>query len=433
MKISACYIVKNEAANLPRSLASLGDAWDELVVVDTGSTDETVAIATRAGARVLHYTWQDDFAAARNFALDHATGDWVIFLDADEYFARPLVRAELTAWLAQPPQPQELRLLHNYQSPASVRTVGTDVATPVATGGAASLMTSQETSGAAAEKLTAQPAAGAGETVVDVVLVVLENLERGEQAGQGTLTPGCPRILRRDLALRYRGRIHEQPCYVGQPPRPLCLRYAPDTLRLLHTGYAQVLSPAKSRRNLHILQAEIAAHGLQPGYHYYLADCYQGLGDYAAAAREAAAGIAEDTEMLGDGTHLYHVVIESLRHLGGRDAEMLQWAERGIAAFPEQPEFYAEQGMCLCALGRLPEARQALIEALIRYEEDAPRPEGGYFYARQAGQCAARLGEIMTLQGDPAEAATWYGLANHYAPHDPHVQAKIRRWRERRE
>lgn len=399
MKISACYIVKNEAANLPRSLASLGDAWDELVVVDTGSTDETVAIATRAGARVLHYTWQDDFAAARNFALDHATGDWVIFLDADEYFARPLVRAELTAWLAQPPQPQELRLLHNYQPPAAGQTAVTEPA----------------------------------ETVVDVVLVVLENLERGEQAGQGTLTPGCPRILRRDLALRYRGRIHEQPCYVGQPPRPLCLRYAPDTLRLLHTGYAQVLSPAKSRRNLHILQAEIAAHGLQPGYHYYLADCYQGLGDYAAAAREAAAGIAEDTEMLGDGTHLYHVVIESLRHLGGRDAEMLQWAERGIAAFPEQPEFYAEQGMCLCALGRLPEARQALIEALIRYEEDAPRPEGGYFYARQAGQCAARLGEIMTLQGDPAEAATWYGLANHYAPHDPHVQAKIRRWRERRE
>lgn len=86
MKISACYIAKNEAANLPRSINSLKAQVDEIVVVDTGSEDSTVTAAKSLGARVYHYSWQDDFAAARNFALAKTTGDWLILLDADEYF-----------------------------------------------------------------------------------------------------------------------------------------------------------------------------------------------------------------------------------------------------------------------------------------------------------------------------------------------------------
>ncbi len=86
MKISACYIVKNEEKNLARSIESLQDYYDELVVVDTGSTDKTVAIATAYGARLFHFSWENNFAKARNFALSKATGDWIIFLDADEYY-----------------------------------------------------------------------------------------------------------------------------------------------------------------------------------------------------------------------------------------------------------------------------------------------------------------------------------------------------------
>ena len=86
MKISACVIAKNEAENLPRWLASMRVFADEMIVVDTGSTDETVAIARAGGAQVLHFDWINDFSAAKNFALDAATGDWVVFTDADEYF-----------------------------------------------------------------------------------------------------------------------------------------------------------------------------------------------------------------------------------------------------------------------------------------------------------------------------------------------------------
>ena len=84
MKISACYITKDEAANLPRSLASIAGAYDELVVVDTGSQDATQEIARSAGARLLFVPWQDDFSMPRNAAIEHATGDWILFLDADE-------------------------------------------------------------------------------------------------------------------------------------------------------------------------------------------------------------------------------------------------------------------------------------------------------------------------------------------------------------
>ena len=87
IRISACYITKNEEHTLARSLTSLKGQVDELIVVDTGSTDNTVAVAKEYGAQVYHYEWTHDFAAARNAALDKATGDWVIFLDADEYFA----------------------------------------------------------------------------------------------------------------------------------------------------------------------------------------------------------------------------------------------------------------------------------------------------------------------------------------------------------
>lgn len=82
--LSLAMIVKNEAANLPRCLGSVRDLVDEMVVVDTGSTDGTVAIAESFGARMGHFPWIDDFAAARNESLRLCSGDWVLVLDGDE-------------------------------------------------------------------------------------------------------------------------------------------------------------------------------------------------------------------------------------------------------------------------------------------------------------------------------------------------------------
>jgi glycosyltransferase involved in cell wall biosynthesis len=86
---SLTLIARNEAGNLPACLASLRDLVDDIVVVDTGSTDDTRAVAASLGARVFDFPWRDSFAAARNEALRHARGRWVLWLDADEVFDEP--------------------------------------------------------------------------------------------------------------------------------------------------------------------------------------------------------------------------------------------------------------------------------------------------------------------------------------------------------
>ena len=98
MKISACVITKNEEKNLPLWLDSMKRVADELIVVDTGSEDGTVEAARKGGAKVFFFPWIDDFSAAKTFALEKATGEWILFLDADQYFAEeayPKVRAVL--------------------------------------------------------------------------------------------------------------------------------------------------------------------------------------------------------------------------------------------------------------------------------------------------------------------------------------------------
>ena len=85
--MTACLIVRDCASDLAGCLASVRPFVDDLVVLDTGSVDDTVAVATAAGARVHRMAWADDFAAARNAALAHCTGDWVLSIDADEVAA----------------------------------------------------------------------------------------------------------------------------------------------------------------------------------------------------------------------------------------------------------------------------------------------------------------------------------------------------------
>lgn len=86
VRISQCMIVKDEEENIRKALSwGKGIIWEQ-IVVDTGSRDRTVQIAESMGARVYHYTWTDDFSAAKNYAISKAGGEWIAFLDADETF-----------------------------------------------------------------------------------------------------------------------------------------------------------------------------------------------------------------------------------------------------------------------------------------------------------------------------------------------------------
>ncbi len=117
--LSACLIVKDEEEMIARALTSLAAVADEIVVLDTGSTDDTVVIARSLGATVHEGEWHDDFGRARNEALAHCSGRWVLSIDADEellvgnadVFRRQLRRSTLDAYTVR---------IHNIQDVSGV-------------------------------------------------------------------------------------------------------------------------------------------------------------------------------------------------------------------------------------------------------------------------------------------------------------------------
>jgi len=84
--ISLCMIVKNEEETLARCLESVKDIVDEIIIIDTGSTDKTKEVAGAFTDKVIDFTWIDDFSAARNFSFQHATKEYILWLDADDVF-----------------------------------------------------------------------------------------------------------------------------------------------------------------------------------------------------------------------------------------------------------------------------------------------------------------------------------------------------------
>lgn len=85
MKLSLCMIVKNEELTLDRCLSSVSDFVDEIIIVDTGSTDSTKEIAKKYNAKIYDFEWVNDFSKARNFSFSKATGDYTMWLDGDDY------------------------------------------------------------------------------------------------------------------------------------------------------------------------------------------------------------------------------------------------------------------------------------------------------------------------------------------------------------
>ncbi len=90
-RVSIAMIVRDEAQMVPGFLQAVDGLWDELIVVDTGSSDATPSLFAEAGAKVIHSPWRNDFSAARNVSLSHSTGDWVLVLDADERVSPPFI------------------------------------------------------------------------------------------------------------------------------------------------------------------------------------------------------------------------------------------------------------------------------------------------------------------------------------------------------
>ncbi len=110
--LTLCMIIRDEQDMLPDFLSSVAGLWDEFVAVDTGSCDDSVRLLEAAGARVIHFPWVDDFAAARNASLENATGRWILYLDADER-PTPELKNQIKALMDDPDAGAATLILRN--------------------------------------------------------------------------------------------------------------------------------------------------------------------------------------------------------------------------------------------------------------------------------------------------------------------------------
>ncbi len=300
MRISACYIVRDEAEKLERSLQSIEGAVDEIIVVDTGSADATVNVAESHGASVYSFPWQDDFSAARNVSLSKATGDWILVVDADEYFPEGIG--------------------------ANIRHV--------------------------IEQYGAEK---------DLLLLIRRELD--EDQGIVLLDSYVPRLLRRVEGLAYEGAIHEEPRHNGAAIQRMAAVPGQD-LFMMHTGYSSTLSQAKGERNLALLLKELNGGHPRDSIYMYLAETYSGLDDEENALKYAWLDVNSGRKAYAYASRSYRILLSKLAKRPESFLERRKAAMMAVKDFPELPEFHADYAECLGFgmdyRGALREAKAAL-------------------------------------------------------------------------
>lgn len=216
IQLSQCMIVKNEEKNIRRALDWGKNIVYEQIVVDTGSTDRTVEIAREMGAKVYHFPWINDFSAAKNFALDQAKGNWIAFLDADEYYASSDVKEII---------PLLTRLETNFQ-------------------------------------LNKRP---------HIVRSVLVNLKSD---GTPSSSGAQDRLFKNLPELRYQFKIHET-LYLSSSGE-LFVTDIKNQLTILHTGYTEEAfkETAKVKRNITLLEETLKERPDDINVWSYLGDSY---------------------------------------------------------------------------------------------------------------------------------------------------------------
>ncbi|NLM74439.1 MAG: glycosyltransferase [Clostridiaceae bacterium] len=305
MKISTCLIVKNEADNIARCLDSVKTISDEIIVVDTGSTDNTVEIARSFGARVYFYEWDNNFSNAKNFALDKATGDWIIFLDADEYFDSDTPKNLL----------QMLKRINNDKDH-------------------------------------------------DAVLFKMCHTE-GYNGRIISVTPTV-RAFRGLNKIRFFGSVHEQPLNKDNTLYAANMTDY-DSLVVYHTGYSSVLLPEKVNRNLEILKNEIVNNNITHFTYYYMSSLYNNLNNPEECIKYALLALKEpgfEKTILAYQPYVF--IIDNMLKLKTKYKfeEIEKYINEAIGRFPTHPEIWYVTGNVRKEQGDYTDAIESYQKAL---------------------------------------------------------------------
>lgn len=361
--VSLCMIVKDEEEMLPRCLAAAAPAVDEIVVVDTGSSDRTVEIAEAFGARVIHFPWTGSFSEARNVGLDAATSDWMLVLDADEVLVAddvPQLRAAL------------------------------------------------------------------GQTWREAFYVSELNhtgeLEDGSSTMHTTL-----RLFRTRPEYRYSGRLHEQILDKLPTKLPERIATAPVRIEHFGYLGAVRDAKEKSRRNLELLERQRDEGDHSAFMHFNIGAEYFALGDASRALAEferAAELLAAEPDG-GSGGYLPALARRHVTALRASDRheEALALADRHLERYPDFTDLIFEQSGALHSLGRVEEAI-ARFERCLELG-DAPTGysatlgAGTYLPTIELAEIALERGEseraVAMLEASLAEFPGYHGLVLPYA------------------
>lgn len=304
LTLSLCMIVKDEEEMLPQCLAAVRDAVDEIIVVDTGSTDRTVEIAEEFGAKVIDFPWTGSFSDARNVSFDAATCDWMMFLDADEV----LVEGE-------------------------------------------------------AEKLRALT----GRTWAEAIYLVEQNYTGAADEGT-SVTHNALRVFRNRPEYRFTGRLHEQIAHTLPGYLPERTETSTVRLEHYGYLTSVRESKDKSRRNLELLERQSEEGVDTAFHHYNLGTEYFGLSEVSRALHhyeQAWQRVEADPSIKTHGfyTSLCGRYVQVLR-LNERFTECIERADDVLARYPDLTDVVLEKANAARALGRTEDARAWYRQAL---------------------------------------------------------------------
>ncbi|WP_151737171.1 tetratricopeptide repeat-containing glycosyltransferase family 2 protein [Paenibacillus tengchongensis] len=333
--ISLCMIVKNEAETLAGCLNSVRGVADEIIVVDTGSTDATPQIAREYGARLVKFPWNGDFAAARNAGLERARGAWILVLDADEELEADS-REELLICAQHTEYEAFFLRIHNHR--------GLSRLSPTIT--------------------------------VNPIL----------------------RMFRNRPEYRFTGIIHEQIASVIVGTRPEAAMHLTSAV-IHHYGYADGVVARKDKisRNLRLLEEQLKQEPGDGFHHYNMAVEYMRLGEYDPALHHIAESLKLSEAGTSYVHLLYKYKVRCHLALGGLPSA-LSVCREGLTLFPDYTDLHHLLGVLLMQGGAFAAAGRSLREALrIGASPPAYHTEAGYgSYLTLAalGQLSQETGEI---------------------------------------
>lgn len=350
--LSLCMIVKDEEKYIDSCLKSVKDYVDEMIIVDTGSKDRTVEICKSYGAKVITFPWNGSFSDARNFGLERATGDWILWLDADEN--------------VEAANAKKLREILEYD-----------------------------------------------DLILSVHLI---NFYGDSPDPNKTFDIAHTRLFQNNKGFKFVNRIHEMlnanevfSKYNASPT----IKSVP--IKIYHYGYLDSVNEEKkkSERNISLLEEELKQKDYSPWMEYHIASEYYRLKKYKEAFDYVNRSILGFMKQLKTPPSLLYRLKYSILISSGSIEGAWPGIERAITLYPDYVDLHFYKGLILLVKGSFKEALETFDRCLELGEENLQhltlKGVGSFQALYYKGCCFEKLGEIV-------EAAKNYAMAASLSP-----------------